>query len=64
MSRKAILDGESRLMTPSGVKAIRDQLGSTKAMAEKLEVTPRAVRYLLRNGVKRRKLEREVRGVG
>ena len=50
-------------MKASEVKAIRDQLGGTKAMAEKLEVTPRAVRYLLRDGVKRPKLERELRGL-
>lgn len=50
-------------MTPAEVKAIRDQVGSTKLMAELLEVTPRAVRYLLRSGVKRAKLEREIKGL-
>lgn len=51
------------MMTAGEVKAIRDQVGGTKAMAERMDVTPRAVRYLCQKGVKRRKLEREVRGL-
>lgn len=48
-------------MTPEEVKAIRDAVGGTKAMAEKLDITDRAARYLLQNGVKRRKTKRELR---
>lgn len=50
-------------MTPAEVKAIRDAVGGTMAMAKRLEVTDRAVRYMLRRGVKRPKLERELRGL-
>ena len=51
------------ILTAAEVKPIRDQLGGTKAMAERLEVTPRAVRHLMRRGVKRPKLQREIRGL-
>jgi hypothetical protein len=50
-------------MTPSEVRAIRDALGGTKAMAERMDVCDRAVRYHCQQGVKRRKLEREIRGL-
>ena len=48
-------------MTPEEVKAVRNQIGSSKAMAELLGITTRALRYHLRNGVKRKKTEREIR---
>ena len=48
-------------MTPEDIKAIRDAEGGTKAMAERLEVTTRAVRYLCPNAVPRPRLEREIR---
>lgn len=53
----------ARFMTPAEVKAIRDAVGGTKAMADRLEVTDRAVRYLLKRGVRRPKLAKEIRGL-
>ena len=41
-------------MTPAEVKAIRDAVGGTKAMAEQLDITERAVRFLLQNGAIRK----------
>ncbi len=50
-------------MDSEEVKAIRDAVGGTKAMAERLEVTDRAVRYLCQRGVRRPKLAKEIRGL-
>ena len=41
-------------MTPAEVKRVRDVIGGTKAMAERLEITDRAVRKLLQHSAKRK----------
>ena len=41
-------------MTPAEVKSIRDAVGGTKAMAERLDITELAVRSLLQNGAIRK----------
>lgn len=50
-------------MTPEEVRAIRDQVGGTRVMAERLEVAERTVRYWCLWGVKKRLLVRVVRGL-
>lgn len=50
-------------MTSEEAKAIRDQLGGTKAMAELLEVSDRMVRYWCQDGVKRRSTAKLVRAL-
>ena len=50
-------------MTPEEVRAIRDQVGGTKAMAEKLEVSDRMVRYWCVRGIVRKPMARLVRGL-
>lgn len=50
-------------MTPEQVKAIRDQVGGTKAMAELLEVSDRTVRYWCERGVKPKPMQKLVRGL-
>jgi hypothetical protein len=44
----------TRRLTPAEVKAIRDAVGGTEKLAERLEITERTARYFLRNGVSRR----------
>lgn len=51
------------ILEPEDVQAIRDQVGGTRAMAERLDVTMRAVRQQCKRGVKRAKLAREIRGL-
>lgn len=50
-------------MKPEEVRAIRDQVGGTRAMAERLEITDRAVRYWCERGIRRRPVERMVKGL-
>ena len=50
-------------MAPDLVRAIRDQVGGTKAMAELLEVSDRSVRYWCRDGIKTRAMAKVVRGL-
>lgn len=50
-------------MTPVQVQAIRDRVGGTKAMAELLELTDRAVRSMCQNGIKRRSTAKQVRAL-
>ena len=41
-------------LTASQVKAIRDQVGGTQAMADLLDITDRQARNLINKGAKRR----------
>lgn len=50
-------------MTAEQVRAIRDQVGGTKAMAELLDMSERAVRYMLRRGVGKTVMVRAIRGL-
>ncbi|WP_435018447.1 hypothetical protein TA3x_000421 [Tundrisphaera sp. TA3] len=50
-------------MTPTEVRAIRDQLGSTRAMAARLHVTERAVQLQMKRGIKRRSTAEQVRAL-
>lgn len=50
-------------MTPAEVQSIRDQVGGTRAMAERLHVTDRAVRSMCQHGIKRRSTISQVRAL-
>lgn len=41
-------------MVPAEVRFLRNRIGGTRAMAERLHVTDRAVRAMCQHGIKRR----------